>query len=104
MHPLVSSCTYARVCPHTYNTSYEDVCLPTVVHAAGAQPEHTPTLSSQQEGDAGKRIRALQKKLRQVQQLREKAEQGATLESGQQQKLAGEGAIIAELQSLGISA
>lgn len=51
--------------------------------------------------DPGKRAKALQKKLRQIQQLKDKAEQGA-LEPEQMQKLAGEQAVLAELQTLGI--
>lgn len=57
----------------------------------------------QEAGDAAKRGRALQKKLRQVQQLREKAAAGAKLEPDQLQKLESEPAITAELQALGLS-
>ncbi len=52
-------------------------------------------------GDAAKRGRNLQKKLRQIQQLKERQGQtGLSLE--QQEKLAGEQAIINELRSLGL--
>jgi uncharacterized protein with WD repeat len=51
-------------------------------------------------GDADKRARNLQKKLRQIQQLKERAAGGAALEPEQQQKVAGEAALLEELRSL----
>ncbi len=52
-------------------------------------------------GDAAKRLRNLQKKLRQVQQLKERAAAGgAPLEPEQLQKIAGEGALQEEIRTL----
>ena len=70
-----------------------------VRHAGAAHP----AAEGDAQADAGKRARALQKKLRQVQQLKEKAQQGP-LEPEQMQKIAGEQALIEELQSLGFEA
>ena len=53
------------------------------------------------QADTAKRGRNLQKKLRQIQQLKERQAEG-DLDAEQQQKLAGEQAIIDELQSLGL--
>ena len=65
--------------------------------------EPTPALvDSGADGDAAKRIRNLQKKFRQVQQLKEKAATGAPLELEQEAKLAGEAALLDELRSLGV--
>ena len=71
-----------------------------VGHATGAPAEASAEQGVDQ-GDAGKRARALQKKLRQVQQLKEKAAQGP-LEPEQMQKIEGEQALIDELKSLGV--
>lgn len=64
--------------------------IPSSEAANGAEP-----------ADAAKRGRNLQKKLRQIQQLKERQAQGG-LDAEQQQKLAGEQAIIDELRSLGL--
>lgn len=53
--------------------------------------------------DAVKRGKALQKKLRQIQQLKDKAASGTTLEPEQVQKIAGEKEVLAELQCLGLN-
>ena len=53
--------------------------------------------------DAAKRGRNLQKKMRQIEQLKERQGQGP-LDAEQLQKIAGEQAIIDELQSLGLKA
>lgn len=57
------------------------------------------------EGDALKRARALQKKLRQIQQLKEKlAKEGpAALEPEQRQKIETEAALVSELKALGFN-
>ena len=52
------------------------------------------------EQDAGKRARALRKKLRQLEQLREK--DPASLSDEQRSKLRGEDALQAELAALGV--
>ncbi|KAK9805709.1 hypothetical protein WJX73_000716 [Symbiochloris irregularis] len=73
-----------------------------------AQQTSAPAAAGDADGgaaaEAAKRGRALQKKLRQVQQLKEKAASGTALEPEQVQKIAGEKELIAELQSLGITA
>ena len=73
-------------------------CFPVAGGRAGVPAED----SQGQGGDVAKRARALQKKLRQVQQLKERAGQEA-LEPEQLQKIAGEAALVAELRSLGVS-
>jgi translation initiation factor 2A len=50
--------------------------------------------------EAGKRLRNLQKKLRQIQQLKEKQAAGADLEPEQVQKIATESALLDEIASL----
>ena len=56
-----------------------------------------------QEGaaDSAKRLRNLQKKLRQVQQLKEKHDKGERLEPEQVAKIGSEAGLLAEIQSLG---
>ena len=51
---------------------------------------------------AAKRARALQKKLRQVAELRERAAAGEKLGVEQREKLAGEAALLAEVHELGV--
>jgi translation initiation factor 2A len=51
--------------------------------------------------EAEKRARNLQKRLRQISQLREKQAAGSTLEAEQLAKLASEAAVLEELRSLG---
>lgn len=60
--------------------------------AAGADPA----------GGAAKRARALQKKLRQIADLRERASAGEKLGAEQREKLAGEAALLAELHELDV--
>ncbi len=50
--------------------------------------------------DTGKRLRNLQKKLRQVQQLKERQAAGAVLEPEQLQKIATESALADEIAGL----
>jgi len=51
--------------------------------------------------DDAKRLRNLQKKLRQVQQLKERQAKGESLEPEQIAKIEGETGLLAEIQSLG---
>lgn len=51
--------------------------------------------------DSAKRLRNLQKKLRQVQQLKERQAKGETLEPEQVAKVGGEAGLLAEIQGLG---
>ena len=51
--------------------------------------------------DSAKKLRNLQKKLRQVQQLKEKQAKGEPLEPEQVAKIGGEAGLLAEIQSLG---
>ena len=53
-----------------------------------------------QGGDPAKRIRNLKKKLTQIQQLKEKSQSGAKLESEQQAKLDSEASVLEELRTL----
>ena len=72
------------------------------MHDAGVTSLSTAEAPAQEEAgtDAGKRLRNLQKKLRQVQQLREKQAAGAALEPEQLQKIASEATLIQEVRSL----
>ena len=68
--------------------------------AAGApQPEPEPA-PAPAAGDPAKRGRALQKKLRQIDGLKEKQAAGETLEANQIAKIEGEAALRAELAAL----
>ena len=68
--------------------------------AAGApQPEPEPA-PAPAAGDPAKRGRALQKKLRQIEGLKEKQAAGETLEANQITKIEGEAALRAELAAL----
>lgn len=69
--------------------------------APGASIPSSEAANGAEPADAAKRGRNLQKKLRQIQQLKERQAQGS-LDAEQQQKLAGEQAIIDELRSLGL--
>ena len=51
--------------------------------------------------DSAKRLRNLQKKLRQVQQLKEKQGKGETLEPEQVAKIGSEAGLHAEIEALG---
>lgn len=51
--------------------------------------------------ESAKRLRNLQKKLRQVQQLKEKQGKGEPLEPEQVAKIGSEAGLLAEIQSLG---
>ncbi len=72
------------------------------VHFAGVSALSNAEAPAQEEAgtDAGKRLRNLQKKLRQVQQLREKQAAGAALEPEQLQKIASEAALMQEIKML----
>ena len=50
--------------------------------------------------DSAKRLRNLQKKLRQVQQLKEKQANGEPLEPEQLAKISSEAALLADIQSI----
>ena len=68
--------------------------------AAGApEPEPAPAPATAA-GDPAKRGRALQKKLRQIEGLKEKQAAGETLEANQITKIEGEAALRAELAAL----
>lgn len=75
--------------------------------AAGAVQQLSVSGSGKPAADDGpeaaeKRVRALQKKLRQIRQLRDKCEkEGAALEPEQLHKLAAEEAVLSEIKSLG---
>ena len=51
--------------------------------------------------DSAKRLRNLQKKLRQVQQLKEKQSKGEALEPEQVAKIGSEAGLLAEIEELG---
>ena len=51
--------------------------------------------------DSAKRLRNLQKKLRQVQQLKEKQAKGEPLDPEQLAKIRGEAGLLADIKSLG---
>ena len=51
--------------------------------------------------DSAKRLRNLQKKLRQVQQLKEKQTKGEPLDPEQLAKIRGEAGLLADIKSLG---
>jgi len=70
--------------------------------AAGApEPEPEPAPApAPAAGDPAKRGRALQKKLRQIEGLKEKQAAGQTLEANQIAKIEGEAALRAELAAL----
>ena len=72
------------------------------MHDAGVTALSTAEVPAQEEAgtDAGKRLRNLQKKLRQVQQLREKQAAGGALEPEQLQKIASEAALMQEVRTL----
>ena len=53
------------------------------------------------DADSAKRLRNLQKKLRQVQQLKERQAKGESLEPEQIAKIGSEAGILAEIQGLG---
>lgn len=74
----------------------------TWVHDAGVSALSTAEAPAHEEAgtDAGKRLRNLQKKLRQVQQLKEKQAAGAALEPEQLQKIASEAALTQEIRTL----
>ena len=59
-----------------------------------------PAAGADAAGGAVKRARALQKKLRQIAELRERASAGEKLGAEQREKLAGEAALLAQLQQL----
>lgn len=61
-----------------------------------------PAACADAAGGAAKRARALQKKLRQIAELRERARAGEKLGAEQREKLAGEAALLAELRELGV--
>eukprot|EP00898_Chlorokybus_atmophyticus_P004044 jgi/Chlat1/4640/Chrsp3S05596 len=66
--------------------------------SASSQPE--ASASADGDGDAGKRIRALQKKLRQIEQLKEKQAAGGKMTNPEVTKIATETALLAELKEL----
>ncbi|KAK9828927.1 hypothetical protein WJX72_002838 [[Myrmecia] bisecta] len=70
---------------------------------AGSVPSAATAAAGESPTDAAKRLRNLQKKLRQTQQLKEKAaaEGKKALTPEQQQKLGGEHALVEEIRSLG---
>jgi len=53
---------------------------------------------------AKKRLRAVNKKLRQIEAIKKKQSEGLELDDGQKAKLAGEGTLLAELEKLKIHA
>lgn len=59
-----------------------------------------PSTSEDAGADPAKRLRNLQKKLRQVQQLKSKQAGGTVLEPEQLQKIASEAALLEEIQVL----
>lgn len=68
----------------------------------GGMPADAPAAGAETAGDGAKRGRALQKKLRQIAALRERAAAGEALGAEQRGKLAAEPALLAELRELGI--
>ncbi len=72
------------------------------VHSAGVSALTTAEPQGQEDSgaDAAKRLRNLQKKLRQVQQLKEKQAGGAALEPEQLQKIASEAGLLQEISML----
>eukprot|EP01097_Dermamoeba_algensis_P002588 TRINITY_DN202_c0_g3_i2.p1 TRINITY_DN202_c0_g3~~TRINITY_DN202_c0_g3_i2.p1 ORF type:complete len:339 (-),score=136.27 TRINITY_DN202_c0_g3_i2:157-1065(-) len=75
---------------------------PDTAEAAGEAAEGEPTGPVSEE-ERPRRIKTIQKKLKQIQQLKEQQNTGRTLDAAQQAKMATEKALIAELTSYGVS-
>ncbi|BDA46939.1 Eukaryotic translation initiation factor 2A [Coccomyxa sp. Obi] len=83
----------------------EDITQPpaevkSITEGVSALPTSEGPAQEEAGTDAGKRLRNLQKKLRQVQQLKEKQAAGAALEPEQLQKVASEAALMQEIKAL----
>lgn len=70
--------------------------------AAGPAAEGEGNAEDGTAQEAAKRLRNLQKKLRQIQQLKDKQASGAALVPEQVQKIASEAALLQEMASLNV--
>jgi uncharacterized protein with WD repeat len=69
---------------------------------AATEPAPAPAAAPAAAADPAKKARALQKKLRQIAELKEKQAGGAVLEANQLSKIEAEATLRAELEALGL--
>lgn len=72
------------------------------VHQRDRQVDTSVRVKRHKLKDAEKRVRALNKKLREIEALQQRADAGHALDAQQQSKLDTLGAVLAELEQLGV--